>query len=132
MPQKQTPAAMLRYYRLRKGLTTRQLAESVGIVPATLLLYERKQMPIPYKATTVLASILEIDSHLLFDKYCEFLDYPYQVKLKNIRQKYGMNQQDFASKADIVFIIYSRWECGSRSPSRKMYQELLSAYPEIE
>lgn len=39
----QTPVAMLRYYRQRKGLTTRQLTESVGIVPATVLKYESKQ-----------------------------------------------------------------------------------------
>ena len=39
VPTEQTPAAMLKYYRKRKGLTTRQLAESVGIVPATVLMY---------------------------------------------------------------------------------------------
>lgn len=30
IPTDRTPAAMLRYYRQRKGLTTRQLAENVG------------------------------------------------------------------------------------------------------
>lgn len=34
VPTEQIPAALLRYYRRRSGLTTRQLAESVEIVPA--------------------------------------------------------------------------------------------------
>lgn len=36
VPTEQTPAAILRYYRQRNGLATRQLAERVEIVPATL------------------------------------------------------------------------------------------------
>lgn len=43
VPTEQTPAAMLKYYRQRKCLTTRQLAESVGIAPATVLMYERER-----------------------------------------------------------------------------------------
>ena len=46
IPNKPTPAAMLRYYRQRKGLTTRQLAESVCIVPAPILMYEHEKFPI--------------------------------------------------------------------------------------
>ena len=45
IPDKPTAAAMLRYYRKRKGYTVRQLAEQVGIVPATLLKYEGNQFP---------------------------------------------------------------------------------------
>ena len=48
VPTEETPAAMLKYYRQRKGLTTRQLAESVEVVPATVLMYERGQFPIPH------------------------------------------------------------------------------------
>lgn len=81
VPTEQTPAAMLKYYRQRKGLTTRQLAESIGVVPATVLMYECKRFPIPYQTAVAIAKILEIDNTLLFDDFAQFMDYPYNDKL---------------------------------------------------
>jgi len=131
IPNELTPAAMLRYYRQRKGLTTRQLAESVGIVPATLLMYEREKFPIPYQTAVAFADILEIDRNLLFDDFARFIDYPYSNRLREVRKAYGLNQADFAEKAGISLSIYSKWESGSRQPSRKMYQQLVTTYPQI-
>ena len=131
IPNKPTPAAILRYYRQRKGLTTRQLAESAGIVPATLLMYERERFPIPYQTAVAFADILEIDSNLLFDDFARFMDYPYNDKLREARKIYGLNQATFAEKAGISLSIYSKCEGGSRQPSRKMYQQLVTTYPEI-
>lgn len=131
IPSEPTPTAMLRYYRQRKGLTTRQLAESVGIVPATLLMYEREKFPIPYQTAVAFADILEIDRNLLFDDFARFMDYPYSDRLREVRKAYGLNQADFAEKAGISLSIYSKWESGSRQPSRKMYQQLITTYPQI-
>ena len=132
VPTKQTPAATLRYYRQRKGLTTRQLAESVGIVPATLLMYEREKFPIPYQTAVAFADILEIDRNLLFDDFAQFMDYPYSEKLREVRKAYGLNQTDFATKANICYSIYAKWETAARQPSRKMYEQLVAAYPKIK
>ena len=96
LPTKQTPAAMLKYYRQRKGLTTRQLAESVGVVPATVLMYERERFPIPYQTAVAMAKVLEIDRNLLFDEFAQFMDYPYNDKLREVRKTYGLNQSTFA------------------------------------
>lgn len=132
VPAKQTPAVMLRYYRQRKGLTTRQLAESVGIEPATVLMYEREQFPIPYQTALAFADILEINRNLLFDEFAQFMNYPYSDRLREVRKTYGLNQADFAEKAGISLSIYSKWESGSRQPSRKMYQQLITTYPQID
>lgn len=132
IPTKQTPGNILRYYRLRKGLTTRQLAEGVGIVPATVLMYEREQFPIPYQTAVAFAHILEIDSNLLFDEFARFMDYPYSVKLREVRKAYRLNQTDFAEKAEISYGIYAKWETAVRQPSRKMYEQLVATYPEIK
>lgn len=132
IPSKPTPAAMLRYYRHRKGLTTLQLAESVGIVPATLLMYEREKFPIPYQTAVAFADILEIDKNLLFDDFARFMDYPYSNRLREVRKVYGLNQTDFAEKANICCSIYAKWETATRQPSRKMYQQLVTTYPEIK
>ena len=60
VPTEQTPAAMLKYYRQRKCLTTRQLAESVGIAPATVLMYERERFPIPYQTAVATVTLYSI------------------------------------------------------------------------
>lgn len=122
---------MLRYYRQRKGLTTRQLAESVGIVPATLLMYEREQFSITYPTAVAMAEVLEIDKNLLFDGFARFMDYPYSDRLREVRKAHRLNQATFAEKAGISLSIYSKWESGSRQPSRKMYQQLVTTYPQI-
>ncbi len=131
VPAKQTPAVMLRYYRQRKGLTTRQLAESVGIEPATVLMYEREQFSIPYPTAVAMAEVLEIDKNLLFDGFARFMDYPYSDRLREVRKAHRLNQATFAEKAGISLSIYSKWESGSRQPSRKMYQQLVTTYPQI-
>ena len=43
-----TPGQYLKYHRTFQGLSTRELAEKVGIVPATLVLYENDRHPIKY------------------------------------------------------------------------------------
>ena len=132
IPNKPTPAAMLKYYRHRMGLTTRQLAESVDIAPATLLMYEREKFPIPYQTAEAFADILEIDRNLLFDDFARFIDYPFSHRLREVRKIYGLNQTDFAEKANICYSIYAKWETAARQPSRKTYEKLVDAYPEIK
>lgn len=130
IPDESTPAAILRYYRQRRGLTTRQLAESVGIVPATLSMYEREHFPIPYQTAAVFADILKINKNLLFDDFARFMDYPYSDRLREVRKIYGLNQAAFAEKANICHSIYAKWETAVRQPSRKMYEKLVTSYPE--
>ena len=47
-PKNKLPGDNLKYYRQRKSLTTRQLAEQMDVVPATILMYEQNKYPIPY------------------------------------------------------------------------------------
>ncbi|WP_337360889.1 helix-turn-helix transcriptional regulator [Phascolarctobacterium succinatutens] len=47
-PKNKLPDDNLKYYRQRKSLTTRQLAEKMDVVPATILMYEQNKYPIPY------------------------------------------------------------------------------------
>lgn len=121
----------MRYYRQLRGLTTRQLAEKLNIVPATVLAYEQGRFPIPYDIAVLLAEELQISESLLFDDFCVFISVPYTKLLHTVRKSYGLSQIDFAEKADISPSIYAKWESGSRRPSRKMYQQLKAIYSEI-
>ena len=69
-PKSNQPGEYLRYYRLRNNLTTRQLAEQVGIVPATLLKYEQGITPIPYDTAARLSEWLKIDVSLICYVHC--------------------------------------------------------------
>ena len=67
------PGDNLRYYRQRKQMTTRHIAEKLDIVPATVMMYENGKHPTPYDVATKLADILEIEAFLLYDDFSRFL-----------------------------------------------------------
>ena len=125
------PGEYMRYYRQLRGLTTRQLAEKLNIIPATVLGYEQGRFPIPYDIAVISAKVLQISVSLLFDDFSIFIDAPYTEILHTVRKRHGLNQGDFAESAGISPSIYMKWESGSRRPSRKMYQQLKTIYPEI-
>ena len=69
-PKSNLPGENLKYYRQRKSLTTRQIAERIEVVPATILMYEQNKHPIPYDVTNSLASVLEVNAEVLYDDFC--------------------------------------------------------------
>lgn len=125
------PGEYMRYYRQLRGFTTRQFAEKLNIAPKTVLGYEQGRFPIPYEIAKSLADIFEVSADLFFDDYCIFIGIPYQEQLRTVRKLHNLSQTDFAVKAGISPSIYSKWESGNRRPSRKMYQQLKAAFPEI-
>lgn len=101
-----SPGEYIRYYRRLHGFTTRQLADKLHIVPATILGYEQGRFPIPYDIAVLLAEELQISKSLLFDEFAQFMDYPYNDKLREVRKTYGLNQSTFAERAGISWSIY--------------------------
>ena len=90
-PKTNQPSDNLRYYRQRKNMTTRQLAEYIDVVPATVLMYENGKHPIPHDIALRLAEALEIDVSLLFDDFSRFLATPYTEALKGVRTALGLS-----------------------------------------
>ena len=64
-PTSNLPGDNLRYYRQRKSLTTRQLAEQIDVVPATILMYEQNKHSIPFDVANGLAEVLDVNADLL-------------------------------------------------------------------
>lgn len=126
-PKGNQPGEYLRYYRLRNNLTTRQLAEQVGIVPATLLKYEQGITPIPYDTAARLSEWLKIDASLLCDSFAAFIASPYTEALKAIREELKLNQREFAELVGLKASYYYQMEKGNRRPSRKVYQQIMDA-----
>ena len=126
-PKSNQPGEYLRYYRLRNNLTSRQLAEQVGIVPATLLKYEQGLTPIPYDTAVGLSERLKIDAELLCDSFAAFIASPYTEDLKAIREELKLNQREFAELVGLKASYYYQMEKGNRRPSRKVYQQIIDA-----
>ena len=126
-PKTNLPSDNLRYYRQRKQMTTRQLAEKLNIVPATIVMYENGKHPIPYDVSIKLADVLEIEASLLYDDFSRFLAVPYTEALKSVRTALGLSQKAFAEQIGIVPSYYYKIEEGNRRPSRKVYQKICAA-----
>lgn len=121
----------MRYYRLKKSLTTRQIAEAIGIVPATIIQYERNLHPIPHDIAVLLAKILGIDTSLLFDEFATFIAAPYTDELKRIRNEVNLNQREFAEMNGITSSYYYKIEEGARRPSRKIYHQIMKGIKSV-
>ena len=68
----------MRYYRLQRGFTTRQLADKLKTVPTTVLGYEQGKFPIPYDIAVALSEMLKMPRKTIFDDFCLFIDTPIQ------------------------------------------------------
>ena len=123
-PKTNLPSDNLRYYRQRKQMTTRQLAEKLDVVPATIVMYENGKHPIPYDVAIKLADVLGIETFLLYDDFSRFLAIPYTEALKNVRTALGVSQKAFAEQMKLVPSYYYKLEEGNRRLSRKLYQKI--------
>ncbi len=115
----------LRYYRQLKGYTTRQLAEKVNVVPATISLYENDKHPVKYKSAVAIAEVLEIDKSLLLDDYTAFIDYPFNILLQELRKALKLNQEGLAEAIGVGQTTISAWEKAVRTPRKQDYKKIL-------
>lgn len=125
-PKNNLPGNNLKYYRQRKSLTTRQLAEQIDVVPSTILVYEQNKRPIPYDMANRLAEVLDVDVTILYDDFAAFLSVPYNEALKDIRSALKMSQRAFAEHIGVIPSYYYKLEAGLRRPSRKVYQQVVN------
>lgn len=127
-----TPDEYLRYHRTLQGKSTREVAESVGIVPATLVLYENDKHPIKYNTAVSLSKELEIDLNRLLDPYTSFVDYPCVEFLKKVRKDLSLSQAEIAKDIGVSQTSYSGWERGVKNPRHQEYQKIVHALQKRE
>ena len=97
-------------------MTTRQLADCIDVVPATILMYEKGKHPIPYDVALRLAEVLEIDVSLLFDDFSRFIAIPYSEALRDVRAALELSQRAFAERIGVAPSYYYKLEEGNRRP----------------
>lgn len=122
-----TPGSYLRYHRKFQNLSTRELADKVSIVPATVVLYENDRHDIPYNTAIAIAEVLGIDRSRLMNPYTAFVDYPCSELLKQIRTQLDMSQMQFSAEIGVAQSAYSKWERGAGRPRRQEYEKIAAA-----
>ena len=122
-----TPGSYLRYHRKFQNLSTRELADKVNIVPATVVLYENDRHNIPYNTAIAIAEVLGIDRSRLMNPYTAFVDYPCSELLKQIRTQLAMSQMQFSAEIGVAQSAYSKWERGAGRPRRQEYEKIAAA-----
>ena len=126
-PKGNQPGEYLRYYRLRNNLTTRRLAEQVGIVFRQLCWNMsrglRRYHMIPLWGSQNGWKLMCCFS----DSFAAFIASPYTEALKAIREELKLNQREFAELVGLKASYYYQMEKGNRRPSRKVYQQIMDA-----
>lgn len=127
-------ADKLRWYRYRKALLQKDVADYIGIDPKTYLKYEeygRDRYPI--SSMSRLAELYEIPLEELLDAYHLFLLRGQAEQLKTLRESKKLTQKEFAESIGVPLGKYKHWEQGkvqiSKSNWKKYFCEVFGICP---
>lgn len=73
-----------------------------------------------------IAVVLEINPTDLFDEYYNFLEYPYQVKVNEIRKRLKLTQKEFGEIFGLTASSVKCWESGRTKVTREIFDVLKS------
>ena len=115
----------LRYYRYRKGLLQREVAEFVGIERTTYNAYEEDIRD--YYSFDILeriGNLFEVDVSELIDDYNIFLHKGQAAQLKELRKSMNLKQKDFADRYAVSVFRIKQWEQGKARMSKRYWMRI--------
>lgn len=120
-----TVADKLRYYRYKKSLRQRDVADYAGINRTTYAEYEKNADFIPLNHLTKVAELLEIDPReLLIDDYSRFLFEGQGKQIRAIRKSMKMTQNEFGKLMGVHGGTVKKWEAEKVQIQRGTYERL--------
>lgn len=107
-----TVADKLRYYRHKKALRQRDVAERTGIHLATYCAYEQEDRKIPYPLDKLskIAELLGVDIKALLDQYNLFLYNGQGRQIRALRQSLGLTKEEFGKLYGFHAYTVNKWE----------------------
>lgn len=121
-------ADKLRYYRYKKDLLQREVAEFAGINESTYISYENPSRDYyPKDKLCKIAELLEVDVYDLLDDYNRFLFDGQGEQIRKIRKSMGMTQYQFAKLHGVSAGAVKRWESGKDRVFKETWQSLISS-----
>lgn len=104
----------LRWYRYKKALLQREVANIIGVDNSTYLHYESGEYEyIPLETMKRIAAIYEISVTDLLDEYNTFLYHGQGEQIKAKRKSLHMTQREYAKYLGVSFGNLQNWEQNS-------------------
>ncbi len=121
-----TTADKLRYYRYKKSLLQRQVADYTGINESTYIHYENPEHDYyPIDKLSRIAELLEVDITDLLDEYNRFLYDGQGWQIRKIRKSMGLTQYQFGKLYGVSAGAVKRWERGKVRVTKGTWERLI-------
>ena len=120
-----TVAERIRFYRTKRGVFGDTLAEMIGMSRYAIMDYENGRSEPSLADLKKMAVALEIEEDKLFDDYYSFLNYPYFVKIKEMRKRHKLKQHQLAEMMGVSIHAIKGWEQSRHVIGRKSWEQLM-------
>ena len=121
----------LKMLRKKQGFTQKEVARLLGTVQGVYSKWERGVYEPNYENLSMLACIFDVSIDFLLSDYIEFskdkylrmqesyliISNVFPQRLKELRQKKGLTQQEIADLVHVNRVTYTNWEKGNREPN---------------
>lgn len=121
----------LKMLRKKQGFTQKELARLLGTVQGVYSKWERGVYEPNYENLSMLACIFDVSIDFLLSDYIEIskdkylrmqesyliISNVFPQRLKELRQKKGLTQQEIADLVHVNRVTYTNWENGKREPN---------------
>lgn len=122
-----TVSDKLRYFRYRKALRQRDVADYAGINRTTYAEYEKGIDFIPLDNLKRIADLLEVDiRELLIDDYSRFLYEGQGQQIRALRKRMKLTQNEFGQYMGVHGGTVKKWEADRIQIQRETYERLSS------
>lgn len=120
-----TTADKLRYYRYKKSLLQREIAEYAGINESAYIHYETPEHDYyPIDNLSWIAELLEVDITDLLDKYNRFLYDGQGRQIRKIRKDTGLTQYQFGKLYGVSAGAVRWWKNGKMRVSKGTWEKI--------
>lgn len=129
----------LKTLRKKQGLTQKEVADICGVKQAVYAKWENAKMKPIYENLSMLACIFDVSIDYLLSEYIEISKDKllklktegekmkvFPQRLKELRLKKGLTQQEIADLVHVNRVTYTNWEKGNREPNFETLLKLAS------
>lgn len=120
-----TTADKLRYFRYKKALLQRNVADYAGIERTTYSAYEENTRDYyPLDVLVRIAELLGVEIIYLLDDYNAFLYRGQAEQIKGLRKQLELTQAAFAVRFNVNTAMVKRWEQEKTRMTKKMWAKI--------
>ena len=129
----ETTAGKLWYYRHKKGLLQKQVAEYAGINRTSYSAYEMGEYDsYPIDMLKWITKLLGVKLTDLLDEYNTFLYRGQAKQVSALRQRLGLTQKAFAAQLGVKITAYKRWETGKVRMTKPTWEMMFKSSIKVE